>query len=98
MPFYVTLQVNNSLLHNYVLHPNATTNIMTEKIMHRLGLRLSQPNTKGGFEKGIIKDLDVAFDSCPSAPFFINVMVVDTLKNLGIILQKSLIKCLARNF
>jgi hypothetical protein len=26
-PFYVTLQVNNSLLHNCVFHPNATTNI-----------------------------------------------------------------------
>jgi hypothetical protein len=51
-PFYVTLQVNSSLLRNCVLHPNATTNIMTEEIMHRLGLSLSRPNTKGGFAKG----------------------------------------------
>jgi hypothetical protein len=71
---------------------------MTEEIMHRLGLSLSQPNTKGGFAKGIIKDLEVAFDSCPSAPFFIDVMVVDALNNLGIILHKSLIKCLAGSF
>jgi hypothetical protein len=30
-PFYVTLQVNDSLLHNCIFHPNATTNIMTER-------------------------------------------------------------------
>jgi hypothetical protein len=97
-PFYTTLQVNNSLLRNCVLHPNATTNLMTIEIMHRLGLTLPQPNAKGGFTKGIIKDLEVAFDSCPSAPFFIDVVVVDTLNNSGIILQKGLIKCLAGTF
>jgi hypothetical protein len=67
-------------------------------MMHRLGLSLSQTNTKGGFAKGIIKDLEVSFDSYPSAPFFIDVVVIDTLNNLGIILQKGLIKCLAGTF
>jgi hypothetical protein len=63
-----------------------------------LGLSLSQPNARGGFAKGIIKDLEVAFDSCPNAPFFIDVMVVDALNSLGIILYKSLIKHLAGSF
>jgi ribonuclease HI len=94
-PFYVTLQVNNSRLCNCVLHPNATTNIMTEEIMHQLGLNLSQPNAKGGFAKGDIKYLEVSFDSCPSAPFYIDVMVGDALNNWGIILHKDLIKHLA---
>jgi len=32
-PFYVTLQVNNAFLLNCVLHPNASTNIITEETM-----------------------------------------------------------------
>ena len=80
-PFYVTLQVNDSLLHNCVFHPNATTNIMTEEVMHQLGLSLSQPNAQGDFAKGIIKDLNVAFNSFPSTPFNIDVIVVDALSN-----------------
>jgi ribonuclease HI len=71
---------------------------MTEKIMHQLGLSLSRPNTKGGFAKGIVKDLEVSFDSCPSAPFFIDVIVVDALNSFGIVLHMDLIKQLAGSF
>ena len=80
-PFYVTLQVNDSLLHNCVFDPNAPTNIVTERVMHQLELSLSQPNTQGGFAKGIVKNLNVTFNSFPSAPFNIDVMVVDALRN-----------------
>jgi hypothetical protein len=45
-PFYVTLQVNDSLLHDCVFDPDDPTNIMTERIMHQLGLSISQPNTQ----------------------------------------------------
>jgi hypothetical protein len=98
IPFYTTLQVNDSLLHNCIFHPNTTTNIMTEEVMHQLGLSLSQPNAKGGFAKGIIKNLNVAFESCPSTPFDIDVMVVDSLRNWGIIFHKDLINHLAGSF
>jgi hypothetical protein len=97
-PFYVTLQVNNAFLHNCVLHPNASTNIITEETMQQLGLTLSQSNTGGGFARGVIKELEVAFDSCPSAPFFLDVMVVDAVSSWGIILHKDLIKHLAGSF
>jgi hypothetical protein len=97
-PFYVTLQVKDSLLRNFLLHPNATTNIMKEEVMYQLGLRLSQTNTGGDFEKGIIKNLEVAFDSRPSAPFLIDVVIVDVVSNLGIILHKGLIEHLDGNF
>jgi hypothetical protein len=50
-PFYVTLQVNKSLLRNCVFHPNDVANIMPEEIMHQLGLSVSQPNSEGGFSK-----------------------------------------------
>jgi hypothetical protein len=68
-PFYITLQINDASLHNCVLHPNASNNIMTEEIMQQLGLSLSQSNTRGGFAKGIIKELEVAFLLLPKHPF-----------------------------
>jgi hypothetical protein len=75
-PFYVSLRVNDLLLHNCLLHPEAKANIMTEEVMRQLGLKISRTNTKDDFVKGAIKDLEVAFDSCPDAPFRINVFVV----------------------
>jgi hypothetical protein len=91
-PFYVTLRVEDSLLHNCLLHPSATTNMMIEEVMYQLGLSLSQTNAGGDFAKGVINNLEVAFDSCPNAPFLINVVVIDVVINLGIILHKDLIE------
>jgi hypothetical protein len=96
--FYVTLQVNDSLLHNCVFHPNTLTNIMIEEVMHQLGLSLSQPNSQGDFSKEIIKDLNIAFNSFPNTSFNIYVIVVDALINWGIIFYKDLIKHLAGIF
>jgi hypothetical protein len=97
-PFYVTLQVNDSLLHNCVFDPDATTNIMTERVMHQLGLSISQPNTREDFTKGIVKDLSVAFHAFPDAPFTIDVLVIDALSNWGIIFCKDLVENLAGSF
>jgi hypothetical protein len=33
-PFYVSLRVKDFVLRNYLLHPSATTNMMTEEVMH----------------------------------------------------------------
>jgi len=97
-PFYVTLQINDSLLHNCVFDPNATTIIMTEKVMQQLGLSLSQPITQVDFAEGIIRNLNVAFDSFPSAPFTIDVFVIDDLSNWGIIFRKDLVEHLVGHF
>jgi len=97
-PFYVTLQVNDSLIHNCIFHPNATTNIMTEEFMHQLGLILSQRNAQGVFSKEIIKKLNVAFNYFPIAPFDIDMIVVYDFRNWVIILHKDLIMHLAERF
>jgi ribonuclease HI len=41
--------------------------------------------------KGAIKDLEVAFDSCPDAPFRINVFIVGEVNKFGIIICDELI-------
>jgi hypothetical protein len=78
--------VNDSLLHNCVFDPDAPTNIMTERVMHQLGLSMSQPNTREDFTKGIVKDLSVSFHVFPDASFTIDVLLIDALSNWGIIL------------
>jgi ribonuclease HI len=90
-PFYVTLQVNGLLLHNCLLHPGAKANIMTEEVMQQLGLKVSMSNTKDEFVKGAIKDLEVAFDSYPDAPFLMNVFVINDINKFGIIICDELI-------
>jgi hypothetical protein len=94
-PFYVSLRVNDILLHNCLLHPEAKVNVMTEEVMRQLGLKISRANTRGNFVKGTIKDLEIAFDSCPDAPFQINVVVVDDINNFGIIICSKLIEHLS---
>jgi ribonuclease HI len=90
-PFYVTLRVNGLLLQNCLLHPGAKANIMTEEVMQQLGLKISPSNIKDEFVKGTIKDLQVAFDSYPDAPFQMNVFVIDGINKFGIIICDELI-------
>jgi hypothetical protein len=85
-PFYVSLRINDFLLHNCLLHPEAKANIMTEEVMRQLGLKISRANTRDDFVKGAINNLEIAFDSCPGTPFLINVVVVDDINKFGIII------------
>jgi hypothetical protein len=97
-PFYVTLQINDFLLHNCVFDPDTPRNIMTERVMHQLGISISQPNTQDGFTRGIIKDLVVAFHTFPDVSFKIDVIVIDTLSSWGILLCKDLVEKLGGSF
>jgi ribonuclease HI len=90
-PFYVSLRVNDLLLHNCLLHPEAKANIMTEEVMQQLGLKISRINTKDNFVKGAIENLEMVFDSCPDAPFRNNVFIVGEVNKFGIIICDELI-------
>jgi ribonuclease HI len=67
---------------------------MIEEVMQQLDLKISRANTRDDFVKGSIDNLDIAFESCPGAPFSINVVVVDDVNHFGIIICNSLIECL----
>ena len=41
--FYVTVQINNFLLHNCVFDLDASRNIVTQRFMNQLGLNISRP-------------------------------------------------------
>jgi ribonuclease HI len=73
---------------------------MTQRVMHQLGLSISQPynDTRDGFTRGLIKDLVVSFHTCPDVSFKIDVIVIDTLSSWGILLCKDLVEKLGRSF
>jgi hypothetical protein len=41
-PFYISLLVNGLVLHSFMLYLGSSTNMMTLKIMHELGLKISK--------------------------------------------------------
>jgi hypothetical protein len=42
-PFFISLMVNNLLLHNCMLDSGASSDVMIRKVMERLNLRISRP-------------------------------------------------------
>ena len=41
--FYISLLANYKLLHNCELDSSASSNIMTKKVMEKMGLRITRP-------------------------------------------------------
>jgi hypothetical protein len=41
-PFYISLSINGLVLHSFMLYLGSSTNMMTLKIMHELGLKISK--------------------------------------------------------
>ena len=41
--FYISLIANDKLLHNCMLDSGASSNIMTKKVMEKMGLRITRP-------------------------------------------------------
>jgi len=43
IPFYLSLLMNDFILHNCMLDLGASSNVMTKKVMEQLNLRISRP-------------------------------------------------------
>jgi hypothetical protein len=63
-PFYVSLLINDLLLHNCMLDSGASTNVMSLKVMNQLGLQITWPyrnvctmDSREIKVHGLIKDL-----------------------------------------
>jgi hypothetical protein len=66
VPFYIKLVINDLFLHNCMLHSGASMNVMTLKVMNRLGLKTTRPyKNVGAMDSreikvcGLIKDVHV---------------------------------------
>jgi len=71
-PFYVTLNIHDNMLHNYMLDYYASCNLMPKVIMEKLGLEITRSyHDLYYFDAikvkcyGLIKDMAVTFSHLP---------------------------------
>ena len=103
-PFYVSLLVDNLLLHNCMLDSGASSNVMTRKAMEQLNLRVTRPyhdvcvmDAREVEVVGIILNLQVKLTKYPDIDMSMDVVVIDVLDNWGIILSIGFLTLLTPN-
>ena len=95
-PFYVSLIVNDRLLHNCMLDSGASSNVMTKKVMEQLNLRVSRPyhnicsmDSKRIEVCGIIKDLQVFLAAYTDRIMTMDIVVIDVPDAWGMLLSRK---------
>jgi ribonuclease HI len=94
--FFLSLLVNNHLLHNCMLDFGASSNVMTKKVMEQLNLRISRPyhnifamDSKTIEVHGLIKRLQVHLASFPDIQIEMDIVVIDVLDTWGMLLSRK---------
>jgi hypothetical protein len=95
-PFFITLVINDLLLHNCMLDSGASTNVMSLKVMNQLGLKITRPyrNVCGIDSRaipvcGLIKDLKVSLATYPDISLLMDVVVIDVPDAWGMLLSRK---------
>jgi hypothetical protein len=95
-PFYITLNVHDRLLHNYMLDSRASHNVMPKTIMDRLGLKITRPyGDLYSFDSRrvkcmvMIKYLVVTLAQVPIKSVLMDVVIVDIPPKYGLLLSRS---------
>jgi hypothetical protein len=96
-PFYITLNVHDRLLHNYMLDSGASHNVMPESIKDRLGLEITRPyGDLYSFDSrrvkcmGMIKDLVVTLAHILVESVLMDLVVADIPPKYGFLFSRSL--------
>jgi hypothetical protein len=95
-PFYLSLLVNDFILHNCMLDSGATSNVMTKKVMEQLNLRISRPyhnicamDSRTIAVRGLIKGLQVYLAAFPYIMIEMNIVVIDAPDTWGMLLNRK---------
>jgi hypothetical protein len=95
-PFYITLNVHDRLLHNYMMDFGASYNVIPKAIMDRLGLEIIRPygdlylfDSRKVKCVGMIKDLVVNLAQIPVKIVLMDVVIPDIPLKYGMLLSKS---------
>jgi hypothetical protein len=95
-PFYITLNVQDRLLHNFMLDFGASHNVMPKSIMDRLGLKITGPfGDLYSFDSrrvkcmGMIKDLVVTLTQVLVKNVLMDVVIIDIPPKYGFLLSRS---------
>ena len=94
-PFYLTLQINNLLLHNCMLDSGVAMNVMPLSIMKEMGLEVTHPyGNVCGIEPrtfqpyGLIKNLKADVFTCPDLNTMMDVVLIDLPPVYGIFVSR----------
>ena len=95
-PFYVSLLVDNLLLHNCMLDLGASSNVMTRKVMEHLNLRITRRyhnfcamDAREVEVVGIILNLHVKLAKYIDIGMSMDVVVIDVPDNWGMLLSSK---------
>jgi hypothetical protein len=95
-PFFLSLLVNNHILHNCMLDSGASSNVMTKKVMEQLNLRISRPyhnicamDSKTIEVHGLIKGLQVHLAAFPDIMIEMDIVVIDVPDAWGMLLSRK---------
>jgi hypothetical protein len=94
--FFLSLLMNDHLLHNCMLDSGASSNVMTKKVMEQLNLRISRPyhnicamDSKTIEVHGLIKGLQVHLAAFPDIQIEMDIVVIDVLDAWGMFLSRK---------
>jgi hypothetical protein len=95
-PFYVSLNIHEKTLHNFMLDFGASHNLMPKVVMEKLGLDITRPykdlysfdSSKVKFI-GLIKDLFVNLAQIPAKSMAMDIFVADIPPKYGMLLSLS---------
>jgi hypothetical protein len=95
-PFFVSLMINDLLLHNCMYDSGASSNIITKNVMNMLNLKLSRPyhnvcamDSREVETHGIILNLQVKLASYPNITFPVDILVIDVPDAWGMLLSRK---------
>ena len=95
-PFYISLNINEMILHNVMLDSRVSHNLMPQAIMESLGLDITRPYSKlYSFDSkkvkciGLIKGMVITLTQLPTKSLVMDVMVADIPVKFGMLLSRS---------
>jgi hypothetical protein len=96
LPFYLSLLVNDKVLHNCMLDSGASSNVMTKKVMEQLNLRISRPyhnicalDSQTIEVYGLIKGLQVYLTVFPDIMIEMDIVVINVPDLWGMLLNRK---------
>jgi hypothetical protein len=98
-PFYISLDIHEKTLHNYLLNSGASHNLIPKVVMDEVGLDITKTYHEifsFDFRKvkflGMIKDLVVTLTQAPMKTMLMDIVVVDIIPKFGCLLSISWMK------
>jgi hypothetical protein len=95
-PFYISLNVHDKILHNYLMDSGSSHNVMPKVVMEELGLEITKPyqdlysfDSKKVKCLGLIMDMVVSLAQLPMKSVVMDIMVAEIPPKFGMLLSKT---------